>query len=278
MEYPGRPPLGAEVCEEIEARQYSVQKRYSAKLRLFAEDVSELPPLARILAGNEAIHPPRQPIAFCKCLRAYAIELFDAEARAYPRNDSLPASLEILARRVEVKIIDHVLSIGASPLNAFRIGLTYHVSEQEMRETIRAALKNRINGPAAVSPATTRPLAKPTTTQRHVIEAQPQRTPPVPGEPPGPEGSDATALPGWPTRPSRQFREPQPELLAGLESVGKQKAALALGTTTRTIDRWIETEKLIPVGGGGRTRFKTKELLKFLNQKKLRQVRQNETK
>jgi hypothetical protein len=80
-----------------------------------------------------------------------------------------------------------------------------------------------------------------------------------------------------PKQKPRQFREPRPELLAGLESVGKQKAALALGTTTRTIDRWVEAEKLAPIGGGGRTRFRTKDLLKFLNQKKLRQVRQNKT-
>jgi hypothetical protein len=256
MEYPGRPPLGAEVCEEIEARQYSVQKRYSAKLRLFAEDVSELPPLARILSGNEAIHPPRQPIAFCKCLRAYAIELFDAEARAYPRNDSLPASLDILARRVEVKIIDHVLSIGASPLNAFRIGLTYHVSEQEMRETIRAALKNRINGPSAVSSATTRPLAKPTTALRNVTEAQPQRKPP------------AQRVPESKTR--RQLLEPRPDLLTNPDAtLSRLRAAEALGITSRTLDRWITDKKLTPFGAGLRKRFKAKDLQRLLNQKLL---------
>jgi hypothetical protein len=77
---------------------------------------------------------------------------------------------------------------------------------------------------------------------------------------------------------TRQLREPQPELLADLQSVGKQRAALALGTTTRTIDRWVKTEKLVPIGGGGRTRFRTRDLLTFLNQKKPRQPRQNETK
>ena len=90
------------------------------------------------------------------------------------------------------------------------------------------------------------------------------------------DGREATTLPGT-SKVRRQFREPRPELLAGLESVGKQKAALALGTTTRTIDRWVGTEKLAPIGGGGRTRFRTKDLLKFLNEKKLRQVRQNKT-
>jgi hypothetical protein len=144
MEDSDRPPLAAEVCEEIAIRQYLIQKTYGPKLKLFSDGLEDASPIARVLAGNEAIRPPRRPIAFCKLLAAYAIELFDAEGRAYPRSDSLLMSLESLARRVEKKIIAHVLSFGNSPMmSAFRERLTYHLGEQQMREAIRAALKER---------------------------------------------------------------------------------------------------------------------------------------
>jgi hypothetical protein len=73
----------------------------------------------------------------------------------------------------------------------------------------------------------------------------------------------------------RRSLEPKPELLANLDLVGKQKAALSLGITTRTIDRWIKDGKLNPIGVGSRKKFRTKDLLKLLNQNNRGQLRQN---
>jgi len=63
---------------------------------------------------------------------------------------------------------------------------------------------------------------------------------------------------------TRQFREPNPDLLTGLETVNKIRAANALGISTRQVDRYVKDKLLIPVGGFGRKRFKTKDLLKFI--------------
>ena len=191
MEDLDRPPLGAEVYENIEDLQYSVQKIYATRLDLlFVKELWDASSIAGRLSGGEGLRPPKRPAAIGKCLGAYAIALFDIESSFYPLDDGLSVWLEKLARRVEEEILAHVLSIGNSPMRAaVLIRLTYHASEQQMREAIRAALQERIDNPStvAVSPATMHPLAKPTTIQHHVSEAQPQRALPRPGEP-APEG------------------------------------------------------------------------------------------
>jgi hypothetical protein len=146
MENRDRPPLGSEVYEALEATLYSVQKRYGAMLKPFAEDLPGASPIARVLGGYEGVSPPKYPIALCKRLGEYAVEVFATEARVYPLSDSLPGWLESLARRVEERIIDHVLSIGSSGSagrSAFSLGLTYHAGERQMREAIRDALQTR---------------------------------------------------------------------------------------------------------------------------------------
>jgi hypothetical protein len=69
MEDRDRPPLGAEFYERIEAALYSVQTRYGAKLKLFAEGLPGASPIDRVLGGYEDVLPPKQPIALCKHLR-----------------------------------------------------------------------------------------------------------------------------------------------------------------------------------------------------------------
>jgi hypothetical protein len=65
----------------------------------------------------------------------------------------------------------------------------------------------------------------------------------------------------------RHFREPNLELLKNPEAtLNRKNAADALGVAERTLDRWTGKE-IIPVGAGSRKRFRTKDLLRLLNQK-----------
>jgi hypothetical protein len=88
-------------------------------------------------------------------------------------------------------------------------------------------------------------------------------------------GPSETLLPA--EKKSRRLLEPRPEVLSNLEFVGKQKAAIALGVSTRTIDRWAEAGDLTPIGGPGRRLFRSKDIAKLINSKNSRQLRQNET-
>jgi hypothetical protein len=76
----------------------------------------------------------------------------------------------------------------------------------------------------------------------------------------------------------RNRKEPNPEILSGLDAVSRTKAAEALGVTTRTIDRLVTDSKLHPIGDWGHKKFKTKELMEFMNRKKKGQARQKKTK
>jgi hypothetical protein len=77
---------------------------------------------------------------------------------------------------------------------------------------------------------------------------------------------------------SRRSKDPNPQVLEGRETVTRKEAADALGVTTRTIDRFVEDNKLHPSGAWGRKRFTTKELREFMNRKKNRRARQKKTK
>lgn len=63
----------------------------------------------------------------------------------------------------------------------------------------------------------------------------------------------------------RRSLEPNSQLLKLDQTLNRNQAAEALGTTPRTLDRWVKDRKLTPVGSGGRKRFKTSELRRFLN-------------
>jgi hypothetical protein len=70
-----------------------------------------------------------------------------------------------------------------------------------------------------------------------------------------------------PFKPS-QTRDPNPDLLKTAETLNRKKAAIALGISERTLDRWIADGKVMPLGAGTRKRFKSKDLLKLLNKTK----------
>jgi excisionase family DNA binding protein len=77
----------------------------------------------------------------------------------------------------------------------------------------------------------------------------------------------APQSPPIPGNKTRRFREPNLELLKNPDAtLNRKNAAEALGVTERTLDRWITDKELIPVGPGSRKRFKTKDLLRLLNQ------------
>lgn len=65
----------------------------------------------------------------------------------------------------------------------------------------------------------------------------------------------------------RQLREPDQELLRKTETVNRKQAAMGLGISERTLDRMVADKVLHPTGPFRSKRFKTKELLRLLNQK-----------
>jgi helix-turn-helix protein len=67
-------------------------------------------------------------------------------------------------------------------------------------------------------------------------------------------------------KPKRAF-DPNPQLLEKTETLNRAQTARALGVSTRTLDRYVKDRKLTPMGGGGRKRFKTSDVRKFINQK-----------
>jgi excisionase family DNA binding protein len=70
------------------------------------------------------------------------------------------------------------------------------------------------------------------------------------------------------SKPNRQVREPNPNVLKGKNTINGKQAAEALGITERTLNRWIADTTLTPIRIGGRNRFDTKDLLRILNNKK----------
>jgi hypothetical protein len=76
-----------------------------------------------------------------------------------------------------------------------------------------------------------------------------------------------------PGRKTRNFREPNLELLKNQEgTLNRKNAAQALGVSERTLDRLVADKKLIPVGPGFTKRFKNKDLLKCFNKRKADKV------
>jgi len=152
MEDTDRPPLDAKTLERLAATQYSVQKHYEEKLKIFLEDLEQASPLAKFFgSGDSPLIPPAQPIAVSECLGEYAIQLFGVESCLYPKDERLSIWLDNLARRVEGKIISHVLGLTNRPHGTFGSALsgrlTYHVSEEQMRQSIRTALKSGAESP-----------------------------------------------------------------------------------------------------------------------------------
>jgi hypothetical protein len=66
----------------------------------------------------------------------------------------------------------------------------------------------------------------------------------------------------------RHFKEAKPELLKDKEIVSRRIAAEALGLTERTLDRRVAEGSLTPIGEGHYKRFKTRDILRILHQKK----------
>ena len=68
---------------------------------------------------------------------------------------------------------------------------------------------------------------------------------------------------------SRKIREPNPDILKNKETVNHREAAEALGIDPRTVNRWIADKILTPTHVAGRNRFKSRDLLRIINQTKL---------
>ena len=70
--------------------------------------------------------------------------------------------------------------------------------------------------------------------------------------------------------PVKTAKEPQLDLLKNEDAtLNRQRAADALGVSTRTFDRWIGEGKLTPVGTGARKRFRVRDLKRILSQRNL---------
>ncbi len=74
-----------------------------------------------------------------------------------------------------------------------------------------------------------------------------------------------------PTKTTRKNLQPNPALLKTPATVSRKIAAQALGVSERTLDRHVRRGLIAPVGPPTRKRFKSKDLLQLLSQKKDRQ-------
>jgi hypothetical protein len=138
-----KPPLGEDVYEEISLAQYKVHKTYRAKLNpLFVSPVTQWVTVAK---GEPPL--PAMPKRLGRILGEYACALFDAEASYYPASPELQTWLknlaESVAERVEERILDRSLPEPFGDISLFQEALTYHATEEQMRQTIREALKLR---------------------------------------------------------------------------------------------------------------------------------------
>jgi hypothetical protein len=138
-----KPPLGEDVYEEISLAQYKVHKTYRAKLNpLF---VSPMTQWVTVVKGEPPL--PALPRRLGRILGEYACALFDAEASYYPASPELQTWLknlaESVAERVEERILDRSLPEPFGDISLFQEALTYHATEEQMRQTIREALKLR---------------------------------------------------------------------------------------------------------------------------------------
>jgi len=70
-----------------------------------------------------------------------------------------------------------------------------------------------------------------------------------------------------PPKRSRKILEPQPHLLKDRDIVNKRQAASSIGVSMRTLDRYIKDGQIVPIGGFGHKRFKTKDLVSFSTKK-----------
>ena len=135
-------------------KAYSVQKRFAPLLKSFLADIPIALDWLRLDSEGDGLPPPpKRPVAVAKVLGQYAIALFDVEASFYPQGERLPAWLQGLALKVERDVLVHAMKIGrptgigAAIVAGPSQGLAYHISETEMRDAIKAALKFRLEGP-----------------------------------------------------------------------------------------------------------------------------------
>ncbi|MGO9244736.1 MAG: hypothetical protein ACLQDC_08215 [Verrucomicrobiia bacterium] len=223
----GKPSIDPEFAEQIALARYQIQKRYSPQLKSFRED---LPSVAQLLSGDSEPLPPKQPIALGKCLGEYATEIFDLDISLYPGSPFLPW-LEDLARKVEERVMKHALSFEKIPPSAMlmgrpiRGGLTYHLSETNMREVIRAALKDRIS-------KSRRPTHKTTSTE------------PLPPLAARPEQNHAALPPKksrLPVTITSEIAARRMESFLKRTGTGQTEFATTLGITDRTLRTFRDT-------------------------------------
>ncbi len=142
-----KPPLDPDVWEDIARIKHAIKKSY---VETFAPLLEDLPsPFDDLIGTSDGLPPPpKQPRFLQKKLAEYALQLFDIEAFIYPKAEELPVWIGHLADRVEKEVITHIVGMRRKgrPFGPFRSGgdLSYHASLEQMRTTVRDALKPRI--------------------------------------------------------------------------------------------------------------------------------------
>jgi DNA-binding transcriptional ArsR family regulator len=130
-----RPPLDADVYEEIKVEQHEIDKRYLTELELL-----RVSPLTRLREDMSGLPPsPTRPLYLLRLLREYACARFDAEARRYPSGNELPQWLLNLGERIEARVSEF---LRAGP--GLRGSLDYHATLEEMKTAIHESLRSRI--------------------------------------------------------------------------------------------------------------------------------------
>ncbi len=255
-------------------------------------DVLSSSSLSAMFASSNTLDVPTQPMPATvkQQLRDYSAALFDAESKYYGERttdaEELRPWLEELAREIAAQVrpiaVKNQLDEhcpASERLAAVSESLAKRVEEMVEHKT-RQGLRltpDTLIGPhrSGWKVSDVEALIEQTANvlggKRQLLVAAPKASPAIPAiaNPwPSPDTSDKGGSPSENSRKRvRQYREPKPELLRNLETVNKAQAAAALGVSPRQVDRYVRDKALNPVGGFGRRRFKTKDLLSFITKK-----------
>ncbi len=136
MDCPDRPNLALYIYEKIEAELHESDKSYWRELKSMC--VFKYIDTMLAFQLNPPFAPPKRPMHLRAMLSSYARNLFDIEAREYPRDPCLAHWLGKLTERTRDRVMETVFLLHGEGLN----GLAYHgLNASEMTETIDHSLQ-----------------------------------------------------------------------------------------------------------------------------------------
>ena len=262
-----RPTLTLEAEAAIETARQKVFESAELQFQLLFFKL-EMP--GHSLAGlfsDRKIVPRQKMAATVKIqLRDYFYGLFDAEAQQFVRCQSSQAELHTWLEGLGKRILTEVEKLAKDDRHNF------HCSLQERMEALQKASDDRIEHWIKIKPTLVlaRIMERPETPEDPITPLRGGSHVWKPTRKAEPEElADETTIQTVTPKKTRHFREPNTSLLRNHDAtLNRKNAAEALGVSPRQLDRYVADKDLTPVGGFGRRRFKTQDLLTFIAKRK----------